>query len=239
MKNDNTGCVNIGGYEIKYIIRDGMSAVYEVKGNGSRLVIPDSFDDAPVTELSKKSFFACKSLRDVSLPGTVTLVDDWAFAGCENLKNFIVRDGGVPTFGSRVFDKCVKTENICLGYEEPDDLSHLLGAVIHRMPAEYLLKDNDIGDDTWFEKWDRCLLTYLNEPDEDGYTDLVLCGEEDIFYNEPDYASNKRKKKSSLCMLRLLQVHLNMSEDICPISQTMYRRLYHCLSKGIPQAYGE
>ena len=101
-------------------------------------------------------------------------------------------------FGRGVFDKCNKIQDILLGYEKPDDLSTLLGSVINRMPAEYLLRDEELGQAVWFEKWDQCLSTFLNEPDLDGYTDMVLCGEEDIFYKEPDFAINKRKFRDYL-----------------------------------------
>ena len=192
------------GYELTFKRTENGLTLSQAKGNGSRLFIPDEVDGEKVICVGKKAFLANKSLKEVSLPGSILIVDDWAFAGCENLANFIVRDGSNVLFGSRVFDKCTKVENICLGYEEPDDLSHLMGAVIYRMPAQYLLKDTDTGSAGWYEKWDMCLSTFINEPDEDGYTDLVLCGEEDIFYNEPDYAENKRKRKASLCLIRLM-----------------------------------
>ena len=204
MTGSNVIIIEISGYELEFTGADDGVTLSGAKGNGSRLAVLDKVGDMPVTCIGKKAFLADKSLKEISLPETVSLVDDWAFAGCENLRTFIKRGSANISFGSRVFDKCTRVENICLGYEEPDDLSHLMGTVIHRMPAEYLLKDTDIGSRGWYEKWDMCLGTFINEPDEDGYTDLVLCGEEDIFYNEPDFAENKRKKKASLCLTRLM-----------------------------------
>lgn len=192
------------------------ASVLAYEGGGSRLFIPDAVTVGekryPVTAIEKKAFLSNKGLREVSLPVTVTHIGDWAFAQCENLLYFVIRgqEGSTPAgiaqelcFGRGVFDSCHRMENICLGYEEKEDLSALLAAIIYRMPAEYLLKDKDLGTCAWYAKWDQCLSTFLNEPDEDGYTDLVLCGEEDIFYNEPDFAMNKRRKKAALCLLRM------------------------------------
>jgi len=206
--NDEKRCES-GGYTLLLRLHDGEYTVTGYEGGGSRLVIPDEAEGIKITSIARKAFLANKGLRDVSLPGEMSNIEEWAFAKCENIRTIVVRqcvDGCRPKlcFGNRVFDNCHRIENICIGYEEPDSLSNLLGAVIHRMPAEYLLKDEDLGNEKWYEKWDQCLSTYLDEPDIDGYTDLVLCGEEDIFYNEPDFAMNKRRKKASLCLLRLM-----------------------------------
>lgn len=213
-----------GGYEI---ICEGDGSKAEVtgfEGVGSRMYIPDFADSektVPITSVGRKAVLANKGLREVSLPGSVESLGDWAFAQCENMENFIIRAAVENTessianivFGKGVFDNCHKIKNICVGYEEPDALSYLLGTIIYKMPAEYLLKDNSIGSSEWFAMWDQCLSTFLNEPDIDGYTDMVLCGEEDIFYQEPDFAMNKRKKKAALCMLRLMH-DASLSDDM-------------------------
>lgn len=200
--------IKAGTYNLVVMI-DGEVTVTGFEGAGSRLIIPESIEvdgqNMCITHIAPKAFFANKELQQAYLPASVTHIGDWAFASCENLKEFTcLNRGAMSSLGRGVFDNCHRIENVLVGYEEKDDLSALMAAIIDRMPAEYLLRDEDIGNDNWFLKWDQCLSTYLNEPDIDGYTDLVLCGEEDIFYNEPDFAMNKRRKKCSLCMLRLI-----------------------------------
>lgn len=216
--------VESGSYKLKYILENEEVIITGFEGAGSRMLVPDKVlvgeKEYVVMGLGKKAILANKGLREISLPGTVTKIDDWAMAQCENMQIVILRgDGEIKNyasqlyFGRGVFDHCNKIQNICLGYEQVDAQSALLGAIIHRMPAEYLLKDKDLGTPAWYAKWDQCLSTFLNEPDLDGYTDMVLCGEEDIFYQEPDFAMNKRKKKSALCLLRLYN-GIHIAEDM-------------------------
>lgn len=209
--------ITTGAYRLA-VKQDGEDAVIlGYDGSGSRLNIPEVCTvgerEVRITGIAPKAFFSNKELQQVYLPDSICKVGDWAFASCDNLKEFTAMNRAAVTwFGRGVFDNCHRIENIMMGYDKCDDLSALMAAVIDKMPAEYLLRDEDIGNENWFTKWDQCLSTYLNEPDIDGYTDLVLCGEEDIFYNEPDFAMNKRRKKSSLCMLRLLY-NASISED--------------------------
>lgn len=232
--NEKIYKIESGSYTFSFQIENEYAVITGYEGVGSRMLVPDKVvvgeQSYPVEVIGKKALLANKGLREVSLPGTIRKFDDWAMAQCEYMQTVIIREKTISDadiisneqiecndntnetsakykeiqFGKGVFDYCLKIQDICLGYEKSDDQSALLGAVIHRMPAEYLLKDKDLGRLEWYQKWDQCLSTFLNEPDEDGYTDMVLCGEEDIFYQEPDFAMNKRKKKCALCMLRLM-----------------------------------
>lgn len=194
------------------------------QGNGSMLVIPAYMEadgeSLPVTAIGKKALLAATDLRQVTLPFTMRLLDDWAFAQCENLLQIIVQQPENQTpdastwmengydihieFGKGVFDDCIHLDDICIGTGKRDTLSALLGAIPYRLQAEYLLRDNDIGSRHWFAKWDNSLSALLDEDDEEGYTNMVLCGEEDIQRSMPDYIADKRRRKSGLCLLRLL-----------------------------------
>lgn len=201
--------ITTGAYRLSVKLENESAIITGYEGTGGRLIVPGFIEadgeQRAITHIAPKAFFANKELQQVFLPPSIVGIGDWAFSCCENLREFTLMNmDSSSVFGRGVFDNCHRIENIMIGYEEKDDLSALMAAIIEKMPAEYLLRDEDIGNTNWFVKWDQCLSTFLNEPDVDGYTDLVLCGEEDIFYNEPDFAMNKRRKKSSLCMLRLL-----------------------------------
>mgnify|MGYP003301429724 CR=1 FL=1 len=111
------------------------------------------------------------------------------------MENFIIRANNENTessianiiFGKGVFDHCHKIKNICVGYEEPDDLSYLLGTIIYKMPAEYLLKDSNIGSAEWYAMWDQCLSTFLNEPDIEKMLSAVINGITDLFNDEEEF----------------------------------------------------
>lgn len=217
--------VIIGGITYQCEITDNGIALTGFEGGNariSRVIIPDVIIDSrpelKLTCIGKKAFLGAKSLIEVSLPSTVNTFEDWAFSGCSSLKNVVIRAGKdvSPTFGKGVFDNCPALENIMLGYEIPDAMSILLSAVTGKLPAAYLFLDPELGHDTWYSKWDMALVNYLNQKDDEGYTNRVLCGEEDISYDGigsvdgellsdgVNYYAETRKTKCYLCLLRLM-----------------------------------
>lgn len=218
MKNEEYR-IESGSYQFLFRIEEAGAVITGYEGLGSRMWVPDEVSlgerSYPFVKIEKKALLANKSLREISMPGSIASLEDWALAQCENMQTVIFRSRGSleRSFGRGVFDRCNHIQNICIGSDQVDDLSALLGAVIHKMPAQYLLRDEELGKPSWYQKWDQCLLNFLKEPDVDGYTDMVLCGEEDIFYQEPDFAVNKRKRKCALSMLRLLHP-TNLEESV-------------------------
>lgn len=197
----------------------GMYRVRDYRGGGNRLELPRMvtiYDETfTICQIGKKAFLGCTGLRQISIPGEITLIDDWAFAQCEHLKTVVIRmpekEATEPAvvmqnidFGRGVFDDCRHIEDICVCNPEKDDLSALLSAVIYRMQAEYLLKDIAVGHAEWYLKWDHKLLSFLEERDDEGYTNEVLCGEEDLSGNIVDFMKERRRRKSALCLLRLM-----------------------------------
>ena len=47
------------------------------------------------------------------------------------------------------------------------------------------------------------MITLLKRKDESGFTKMVLCGEEDLLANLPDYVAEKQRSKARICFLRL------------------------------------
>lgn len=183
----------------------GSALVLEVPG-----AIEHDGEQIQVSIIGKKAFLGNNSLTKVILPATVTHVENWAFAQCENLRQLVL---GHATFGKGVFDGCIDLENVCVNMTTPNSLSALLAAINYLPGAEYLLYDSHIGTEQWFLKWDSKLNEFLAEDDEEGYTNLVLCGEEDIQRSVPGYISDKKKTKSKLCFIRLLNSE-NLSEHM-------------------------
>ncbi|MDE6202893.1 MAG: hypothetical protein K2G19_05385, partial [Lachnospiraceae bacterium] len=92
--------------------------------------------------------------------------------------------------------------------EEKDDkgeqIGKLLGAVPIKLEADYLFTPDKAGDEEWLRRYDDKLWEFLVQPDEDGYTKMVYCGEEDIVANMDNYLAERRRAKSRLCFLRLI-----------------------------------
>lgn len=199
-----------------------------VSGDGSLLAIPDtmtveSYDvqgnlytrELPVSVIEKKACLGHRGLLRVEIGSNVREIEEWAFAQCENLKTVVFSGGEekVPVrFGKGVFEDCRRLEILALNGDVEAPMAALLGAVPYRLDAEYLLTGDDIGGEHWYAKWDNRLQAFLNEDDEEGYTNIVLCGEEDIERSVPGFMRDKRRKKSQLCLLRLAHPEC-LSED--------------------------
>ncbi len=191
--------------------------IEEYQGSSLVLHVPAGIEhngeEVQVTTIGKKAFLGNSYLTKIVLPETVTFIENWAFAQCENLKLLVL---GHAAFGKGVFDGCINLENVCINMTEPNSLSALLASINYLPGAEYLLYDSHIGNEQWFLKWDSKLNEFLGEDDEEGYTNLVLCGEEDIQRSVPGYISDKKKIKSKLCLIRLLnqeKLSQNMKES--------------------------
>lgn len=222
--------VKIDDLIIKLIHNDNSSyfeqsvKIAEVKGDCSRIRIPDAVayegTEYVITAIGKKAFMGLKNLKEISLPGTVILLEDWSFAQCTHLTSFAVREQplcepAIIVFERGVFDGCSDIRSICLGYEVYDDRALLLGAAAYQLPASYLFRDPELGKDAWYENWDKSLVQFLNSPDDEGSTDRVLCGEEDISYDGigsvdgelladgTNYVEERIISKCRLCFLRL------------------------------------
>lgn len=181
------------------------------RGSSAKITLPEiiSFEgtDWELHGIGKKAFLGCSTLRSVILPKTIKEIDDWAFSQCRQLEGVRIEKNETMApvrLGTGVFMDCPKIQYYAPGVDESDDLAVLLATTIHLLPSEDLLRDEDLGNEHWYEKWDQRLFTFLNEKDEEGYTDMVLCGEEDIKRNVPEFASDKRRRKAWLCMLRLM-----------------------------------
>lgn len=232
------GTIDVSGFTLLYEVNSDKNIdITGYDGASSRLIIPDviSIGDVEyrVSGIAKKAFLGCKGLKLVSLPESVISIGDWSFAQCIHLEELAIRGGkesfasiaGRISIGRGAFEDCTKLESICLGYDEPDDLAFLLGSVIWRLPAPYLFNSPSLGNEEWFANWDLKLESYLNLRDDDGYTNQVLCGEEDISYDDIGsidgempgenyaYIMEVKKCKCYLCFLRLMHdMHLSESK---------------------------
>ena len=74
---------------------DGKS--YSVTGIGTctdtDLVIPDLYNNLPVTSIERSAFSDCSSLTRVTIPDSVTRIGSFAFFSCDNLTRVDIPDG--------------------------------------------------------------------------------------------------------------------------------------------------
>lgn len=224
----------LSDYKLACEIREESIAIIGVRGNGSVLEIPGEIayqeDVYKVCEIGKKAALGCRTLREVLLPKSVRSIGDWAFAQCSQLTNVCIPSK--TELGVGVFEDCPCLLQICVEDEKDDfslDLSILLAACVTKLPSEDLLQDGEVGSTHWYQKWDQRLVAFLNEDDQEGYQRMVLCGEEDIRKNVPEYIFDQQMKKSSLCLIRLLY-----NEGLEDSARELYTRYILSHGKGCP-----
>lgn len=158
-----------------------------------------------VVSVGKKAMLSCKNLRRVYLPDTIEEVGDWAFAYCDELREVCLPRKEIQ-FGRGIFRACGKLRSVTVEGNHPD-VGGLLAASVTLLNAPYLLSPVSSGDAEWLRRWDGRMLELLRTPDQEGYSKMVLCGEEDYGSRENNleyFLNQKRQSKVRIAFMRLL-----------------------------------
>ena len=213
-------------------IDDDRASVSSIRGRDTELSVPDSITyqetEYPVSRIGRKSFLSDKYLHELSIPTSVTYIDDWAFAGCKNLRSISM--GRNVLLGNGVFKDCRSLERVIISDDKETDkmttdASYLLAAVSKLMDNRFLFDPENAGTEDWFANWDRRMISVLSEPDEEGFSALLACGEED--YEGRDntieaYLARRRRRKVRICALRLLHDSCLTDDDRKTITSYLY-----------------
>ena len=89
-------------------------------GTPEVLEIPAEIDGLPVTVIGVDAFWACYSLTEITLPDTVTRIDEFAFCSCSNLTSIRLPDA-LTYIGEYAFSSCIGLTSISL----PDELTYI------------------------------------------------------------------------------------------------------------------
>lgn len=214
-----------GAYEYREdsIKEEKAVTVTGYSGTDTQICLPDYMRGLPVRKIMKKTFLSRKHLRKIFMPDTLEEIGDWAFAYCSSLEVVFMPRKPLE-LGNRIFMECSgikkiytyetgETEEAVKAYEAgaaygkadspQEQTAVLLAAAAVMLEAEYLMNPLEAGSPAWYKKWDARMENIMNTEDSEGYTKLILCGEEDYGTNLEDYRSNRRKEKARLALLRL------------------------------------
>jgi len=196
--------------EYKYEVAGGFIR-FEIKNDEAILTgfgqrpfeanIPDEIEGYPVRHVAKKALTGAKSLKRISLPSGVISIGDWAFASCNMLEQFEIREvENVQDIerGLKLFYNDSSLKRLKLFKDE--DTCVLMAAAASMLGAEYLFSD----EEHFFENWDAKLRSILYEADGDDFEFMILCGEEDLAADEKEHRLDKAKRKANLAFLRLI-----------------------------------
>lgn len=188
-------------------------------GTDTEVRVPEEIGGLPVKVIAKKTFLSRKQLRKAVLPGTVEEIGDWAFAYCTNLESVWLPKKEMR-LGNRIFMECPNVGRIyayepgtdggdnggrrAKGQDGENQKAALLAAGARMLGAEYLVNPAEAGTEGWIRKWDAKMDAVMGEEDSEGYTKMILCGEEDYGSSLEEFVKNRRKGKVRLALLRLM-----------------------------------
>ena len=190
---------------IRYDILEGTAVVGAYSGRDAELVIPEQVEDFPVVWIGKKAFLSNKTLRKIVLPETLAGIGDWAFAHCGRLETVTLPYRRLE-IGQGVFRECPALSQIADREGAQEDVSFLLAATVGLLDAVYLFDLENAGSENWLTAFDARVKTRMALADNDGFSKMLLCGEEDCGSRDTDigyYMEQKRREKVRLAMLRL------------------------------------
>ena len=205
-----------------------------------RIELPSAERTVEVTEIAPKAFFNSRTVSRIALPPTVRRVGDWAFSHCPMLKQVVMWEGKCE-LGRGLFEEdhslrymilrstAAKAENDDAKMDEKS-YGALLAAAATTLEAPYLVSTMRENESEWLKLWDQRLSAILDLDDMEGFTELVLCGEEDYGSRENDpkeFLQKKRWRKVRLCFLRLLH-----DEKLADANKTRLQDYLRAHTKG-------
>lgn len=205
------GELNTEHGHLQYGIGGETAVISGYRGKDTELVIPASIEGCSVTRIGKKAFLSNKLLKQISLPESIVRIDDWAFAYCTKLMKIILPYHRME-IGQGIFKDCFCMEQIAdEGADEREkkttDIAYLLAATMSRLDAFYLFDFEIAGTPEWLMRWDSRMKSVMDRDDSEGFSKMLLCGEEDYGSRENNldyYMEQRRREKVRLAMLRLM-----------------------------------
>lgn len=98
------------GYDIDTL---GEVSIEDYYGSESAIVLPDVYYDKPVTRVGECAFFGDDDIVSVTVPESITVIEDEAFSICDNLET-VVLHSGVEMLGEGAFSHCKSLKSINL-----------------------------------------------------------------------------------------------------------------------------
>lgn len=195
------------GIAFQYEIKENTVCILNWKDGPAKVELPDYIDGALVTAIGRKAFLSNKRLMEIRLPSGITRIGEWAFAYCGRLQRIWLPKRKI-LFEKGAFLQCENLEAMIMTeMSETEQCDRLLAATAHKLDAPYLLDVAAAGTPSWLQQWDARLTELIERPDRDGYSQTLLCGEEDYEGRDNDlnyFLNQKRRAKVRLCMLRLM-----------------------------------
>ena len=114
---------------LKFTLIDNGTA-YEVSSDSTHathIVIPSKYNGLPVTRIARRGFHEFRNLTDVTIPNSVTIIGNYAFANCYSLVTIDIPDS-VTEIRFYAFSNCTSLTSLII----PDSVTAILDGAFFR-----------------------------------------------------------------------------------------------------------
>ena len=91
--------------DLTYTVSNGKVTITACNTSAISVVIPETIEGYPVTEIGYYAFYDCTSLTSVAIPNSVTSIGDHAFMSCASLASVTIPNS-VTSIGDEAFYNC-------------------------------------------------------------------------------------------------------------------------------------
>jgi len=82
---------------------------------GAELIIPKYYNGKPVTIIYDDVFFENENIKTVTIPNTITAINEFAFAKCRNLENvYFENESKLEIIGDSAFENCTSLKELLI-----------------------------------------------------------------------------------------------------------------------------
>lgn len=185
--------------------------IYRQYTGNDRHVVLSSDENDPITTIGAKAFLSCKKIETLSLPASVTVIEDWGLAHMHNLTELEMPANPIR-FGKKVFLDCLK---LCCIRLFPDNsgnpglpffMANVAAVFENAALLDPVWAASETGHISWMKAYDSHLLSYLAADDLTGFEPIFYgwVNDEDAdVFQKPSFLQKRRYHKVNLTFQRL------------------------------------
>ncbi|MBR1528100.1 MAG: leucine-rich repeat domain-containing protein [Oscillospiraceae bacterium] len=110
---------------LKYEVFEDRAVITDFTGKETDIVVPSHIGSYPVTEIGHYAFEAAWDVTSITIPDSVMLISEQAFADCESLTDITI-PGTVTTIGRGAFSNCISLSELTIPASVTDTQEEML-----------------------------------------------------------------------------------------------------------------
>ena len=117
----------------------------------TEIVIPSTYEKLPVTNILTQAFYHCNNLTSITIPDSVTVIENGAFSGCSSLTSVTIPDS-VTWIGWGTFEGCSSLTSITI----PDSVTVIKARAFRGCSSLKSITIPDSVKEIWWEAFRGC-----------------------------------------------------------------------------------